>query len=107
MLKRRPGKTIGVEDVNKHAGKIAAVAGLVLLAGIASAKGDFNWRKDGYFGGKPDTCIDAVIDKNCGTGGSGGWGVVSAPEIDPAATISAVTLLLGGLLVLRGRKANE
>lgn len=107
MLKRRPGKTIGVEDVNKRAGKIAVAAGLMLLAGIASANGDFNWHHDGYIGGRPDTCLDAVVDHNCGTGGVGGWGVVSAPEIDPAAAISAVTLLLGGLLVLRGRKANE
>jgi len=27
--------------------------------------------------------------------------------MDPAAMMSAVTLLLGGLLVLRGRKANN
>jgi hypothetical protein len=82
-------------NVNKHTGKIAAIAGLVLLAGIASAKDDFHWRKDGYIGGRPDTC---VADVSC---------VASVPEIDPAATIGAVTLLLGGLLVLRGRKANE
>jgi len=107
VLKRRPGKTIGVDDVNKHAGKIAVAAGLILLAGVASANGGHDWHKDGYFGGKPDTCISEVSDHSCTTGGSGGWGVVSAPEIDPAATISAVTLLLGGLLVLRGRKANE
>ncbi|MGA2777552.1 MAG: hypothetical protein ABSF94_08335 [Steroidobacteraceae bacterium] len=31
---------------------------------------------------------------------------VQAPEIDRASTIGAVTLLLGGLLVLRGRKAR-
>lgn len=31
---------------------------------------------------------------------------VSAPEIDPAAAASGLTLLLGGLLVLRGRRAK-
>jgi hypothetical protein len=31
---------------------------------------------------------------------------VLAPEMDAASTIGAVTLLLGGLLVLRGRKAR-
>ncbi len=31
---------------------------------------------------------------------------VGAPEIDPASAISAVTLLLGGLAVLRGRRAK-
>ena len=29
-----------------------------------------------------------------------------APEIDPASAISGVTLLLGGLAVLRGRRAK-
>jgi len=29
--------------------------------------------------------------------------VVSAPEIDPASAVTAVTLLLGGLTVMRGR----
>jgi len=36
-----------------------------------------------------------------GSGGSGG--AVSAPEIDPASVASGLTLLLGSLLVLRGR----
>ena len=31
-------------------------------------------------------------------------GVARAPEMDPAATASAVTLLLGSLLVIRGRR---
>ncbi len=103
MLKRRPGKTIGADYVKKHAGKIAAIAGLVLLAGAASANDNFHWRRDGYIHGGPDSCVAEVV--GCGTNGSGG--TVTAPEIDPAATISAVTLLLGGLLVLRGRKATE
>jgi|HubBroStandDraft_5_1064220.scaffolds.fasta_scaffold196870_2 hypothetical protein len=30
---------------------------------------------------------------------------VGAPEIDPASTVSALTLLLGGLAILRGRRA--
>jgi Neuraminidase (sialidase) len=29
---------------------------------------------------------------------------VMAPEIDPASTVAAMTLLVGGLVVLRGRK---
>jgi hypothetical protein len=32
--------------------------------------------------------------------------VVSAPEIDPASVISGMTLLLGGLAVIRGRRAR-
>ena len=37
------------------------------------------------------------------SGGSGGGGHMSAPEIDTASAASALTLLLGSLLVLRGR----
>ena len=32
---------------------------------------------------------------------------VTAPEIDPSSTISALTLLAGGLVVLRGRKSGK
>jgi hypothetical protein len=35
-----------------------------------------------------------------------GGGTVTAPEIDPTSAISALTLLLGGLAVLRGRRVN-
>ena len=35
-----------------------------------------------------------------------GDGPVGAPEIDPASAISGMTLLLGGLAVLRGRRAK-
>jgi hypothetical protein len=39
--------------------------------------------------------------------GGGGGGGVSAPEIDPSSTIAALTLLVGGLAVLRaGRRAR-
>ena len=31
---------------------------------------------------------------------------VGAPEIDPASAISGMTLLLGGLAVIRGRRAK-
>ncbi len=34
-------------------------------------------------------------------------GTVSAPEIDPSSSASALTLLLGGLMVLRGRRTIE
>jgi hypothetical protein len=32
---------------------------------------------------------------------------VKAPEIDPASALSALTLLAGGLVVLRGRKLGK
>lgn len=34
-------------------------------------------------------------------------GVITAPEIDPASTIAALTLMLGSLAVLRGRRAKN
>jgi hypothetical protein len=39
-----------------------------------------------------------------GNGGDGGRDHhIAAPEIDPSSAVSALTLLLGGLVVLRGR----
>ena len=42
-----------------------------------------------------------------GGGGNGGgrWGHMTAPEIDPSSAITALTLLLGGVTVLRSRIA--
>ena len=34
-------------------------------------------------------------------------GVTAAPEIDPASAISGLTLLLGGLAVVRGRRVKK
>jgi hypothetical protein len=39
--------------------------------------------------------------------GGGGGGGFSAPEIDPSSAVAAVTLLLGGLAVIRGRKSSK
>jgi hypothetical protein len=39
-------------------------------------------------------------------GGRGGGGSVTAPEIDPASAVAALTLLLGGVTVLRARKSR-
>lgn len=37
-------------------------------------------------------------------GGTGGGGTTSAPEIDPASAASGLTLLLGSILIIRGRQ---
>jgi hypothetical protein len=47
-----------------------------------------------------------------GSGGGGGQGkfpgsTMRAPEIDPASAASALTLLMGGVLVLRSRAAKR
>ena len=39
--------------------------------------------------------------------GSGAVKSVAAPEIDPASAAAGLTLLLGGIAVLRGRKAQD
>jgi hypothetical protein len=39
--------------------------------------------------------------------GSGGPGHMSAPEIDPSSAITALTLLLGSVTVLRSRVAKK
>jgi hypothetical protein len=39
--------------------------------------------------------------------GGGGGGVTAAPEIDPASAGAALTLLAGGLAVLRARRAGK
>jgi hypothetical protein len=50
--------------------------------------------------------IGNTISNKCSAGGGtgGGGGGVSAPEVDPASAASGLTLLLGSLLVLRGRQ---
>src|SRR5579863_4534713 len=47
-----------------------------------------------------------ITDPDSGNGGTGG-GTVAAPEFDPAAALAALTLLTGGLAVLRGRRAKR
>lgn len=39
--------------------------------------------------------------------GQSGGGTVTAPEFDPASALAALTLLTGGLAVLRGRRAKR
>jgi hypothetical protein len=88
--------------MSKTGSLIAAAALLALSSGIASASPSTGGCGHG---GPIIEFIDNVfgITPNCG---SGGGGSVRAPEIDPASTIGAVSLLLGGLVVLRGRKAR-
>lgn len=42
-----------------------------------------------------------------GSGGSGPGTHVNAPEIDPSSAITALTLLLGGVTVLRSRVSSK
>ena len=56
--------------------------------------------RDDFVEGKPDRLDSGEVNfSNVSLVGS-----VQAPEIDPASTLSALTLLIGGLAVIRGRK---
>jgi hypothetical protein len=61
----------------------------VAFAGVASA--------DGRWGGHDGYTDKVAWNKDV-------VGVASAPEMDPASALSALTLLVGGVAVMRGRR---
>jgi hypothetical protein len=71
---------------------IVSAALLMLTAGVASAGEERNWIswQPGHGDDHPTF--------------GGDQRQVMAPEIDPASSVAAMTLLVGGLVVLRGRK---
>ena len=72
--------------------KISLAVMLVAMAGIASAGGTSHSR-----------CTKILWNRFlCPAGPKPG--TVSAPEIDPASAMAGLTLLAGGLAVLRGRR---
>lgn len=73
--------------------KIAATLALMTLAGVASASHSDDDCKILWF----SFCH---TDKNDDS-------VVKAPEIDPASAMAGLTLLMGGLAVLRGRRGKK
>ena len=64
---------------------------------------------DSFFGTYCDAhCIGYAAEEEGSNQIGGTWSKVSsAPEIDPASLASGLTLLLGGLLVLRGRLSRQ
>jgi len=77
--------------MSKHAAKLMTVGALVLLAGVASARGVVATPPASDFRPAPPPPPRYSPP-------------AQAPEIDPASLASAVTLLMGGLVVLRNRK---
>lgn len=73
--------------------KISLALVLMSVAGVAAAKdsSDNNFWNDWWHGDHNDHKDHK-------------WGPVTAPEIDPASAIAGLTLLAGGLVVLRGRR---
>jgi hypothetical protein len=83
--------------------KIGFIVLLTALSGAASAGGTCKY----LFGIFPYDCTSS----GGGGGGEGGRGVrggpTAAPEIDLGSTAAGLTLALGGLVVLRGRRARS
>lgn len=77
--------------------KIAAVMALAAIANVASARETCEIKK--LFGIIP-------IEVCSVGGGSGGGAPAVAPEIDAASAVAGLTLALGGLAVLRGRRSK-
>ena len=71
--------------------KIGLVVALLAIAGVASADA-----------GSSNCLHIAFLELFCRPGT--GSGPVSAPEIDPASAMAGLTMLAGGLAVLRGRR---
>jgi len=74
--------------MNKIAARFALVSSLTLIAGLAVARPELATPPKGDLPFTPPPKV------------------VAAPELAPAAVLGAVTLLVGGILVLRGRKAK-
>jgi hypothetical protein len=54
-----------------------------------------------------DTAGNPTLTAGVPTGWTASSGTVSAPELDPASGVAGLTLLLGGLAVLRGRQTMQ
>jgi hypothetical protein len=74
--------------------KFATFAALALLSGVASA------HAPSFFGGPPPPPPPRAPAPHPGVP------TAQAPEIDPASALAAMTLLAGGILLLRGRKTG-
>jgi hypothetical protein len=71
--------------------KISLALALMTMASVASAKDS-------------DKCIHILWFDFCGP--SEKHEPVKAPEIDPSSAIAGLTLMLGGVAVLRGRRSK-
>lgn len=67
--------------------------------GINARTIESHWRAD------DDKKMRTLHDPHVAAAG-GAHSVVAAPEIDPTSAVTGLTLLLGGIMVLRGRKSR-
>jgi len=77
--------------VSKVLAKVIGI--LALSAGLASTAFAGHWSGTARFGWSSQPKIQQEV--------------VSAPEIDPAGALSGLTLLLGGLAVVRGSRSKK
>jgi hypothetical protein len=75
--------------------KLGLALALITIASLASAKD-----KDS------DKCVDILGFDFCPPSNKHHPQPVKAPEIDPSSAMAGLTLMLGGLAVLRGRRAK-
>jgi len=105
------GATIDLQNPGNYHGTVADVT--------IGPSGDSFSERDGYggvFGCSGDRSVGVFTyvgsnsaspcSMNVSDSTAGRW-TVAAPEIDPASMASSLTLLLGGFLVLRGRRTIE
>jgi len=88
--------------------KSLAIGLLTLTAAVSTAAfaGNHGWAPQGEGGQDGFLCwIAPWLCENHDHQGSGG--PTAAPEIDPAEALAALTLLSGGLAVLRGRRSGR
>jgi hypothetical protein len=74
--------------------KISLALVLMAMTGVASASG-----------GRSDNCVQILWWSFCSPSYSPT--PVQAPEIDPASAMAGLTMLAGGLAVLRGRRKQK
>jgi hypothetical protein len=91
-------------DVKKVVRKLALATVFLFAAGIASATGTSNetcgWHEVKF---KIDDHAIWIPEWECTKTPS----VIAAPEMDPTSAIAALTLMLGSLAVLRGRRVKS
>lgn len=79
--------------MSKVASKAIGILVLSLCVGTAAYAGQ--WQPNSHFGFQGPHQFTVVTPP------------AAAPEIDPASAFSGLTLLLGGLAVVRGRRAKK
>lgn len=91
--------------------KSCGTGGFHSLTGFLSANGDLDFLTNGAFSGIGTLSSSGNYISGAGVDLQGtpiGFEVsrISAPEIDPAFAAASLTLFVGGLMVLRGRKRH-